>query len=146
MIRFNRKAKGFTLIEMLVVVVILGILASIVVPRVMGKPDEARITKAQQDIRGLETALNLYKLDNFGYPSTEQGLEALISRPNGQPAAPNWNSGGYIDRLSKDPWGRDYQFLSPGVHGDIDIYSLGKDGQLDGAGIDSDIGNWNSES
>lgn len=137
-----KKQQGFTLIEVMVVVVILGILAALVVPKIMSRPDEARITKAKQDLRALEAALKLYKLDNFVYPSTDQGLEALVSKPNGQPEAPNWKAGGYLDRLPKDPWGRPYLYLSPGTHGDIDLYSLGADGQPDGTDANADIGNW----
>jgi general secretion pathway protein G len=136
----HRRQVGFTLIEVMVVVVILGILAAIVVPRVMDRPDAARITKAQQDMRALESALNLYKLDNFIYPNTEQGLEALMSKPAGTPEPRNWKQ--YMDRLPKDPWGNDYQYLSPGTHGDIDIYSLGADSQPGGDGVKADIGNW----
>ncbi len=141
--QMRRANAGFTLIEVMVVIVILGILAAIVVPRVMDRPDTARITKAKQDIRTLESALNLYKLDNFNYPSTDQGLEALVRKPAGTPEPRNWKEGGYIDRLPKDPWGNDYQYLNPGVHGSIDIYSLGADGQEGGEGINADIGNWN---
>ena len=133
---------GFTLIEVLVVVVILAILAAIVVPRVIGRTDDAMIAKAKADVQGLGTALNLYKLDNFTYPSTDQGLDALVQKPSGSPEAANWRSGGYIDRLPKDPWSRDYQYVSPGSHGDFDVYSLGKDGQSGGDGLASDIGNW----
>ena len=136
---------GFTLIEVMVVVVILGILAAIVVPRIMDRPDEARIIKAKQDIRVLQSALDLYKLDNYRYPSTDQGLEALVQRPTTTPEPPRWKEGGYIDRLPKDPWGQPYQYLSQGQHGPVDIYSLGTDGQLSGAGTDADIGNWNLE-
>ncbi|UCC56336.1 MAG: type II secretion system major pseudopilin GspG [Gammaproteobacteria bacterium] len=132
------KQQGFTLIEVMVVVVILGILAAILVPRVMDRPDQARITKARQDIRALEAALNLYRLDNYIYPTTDQGLEALIEKP-ASPEPPNWKSGGYLDRLPEDPWKQPYQFLSPGSHGAIDIYSLGPDQQPS----DDDIGNWN---
>lgn len=140
-----RRTGGFTLIEVMVVVVILGILAAIVVPRVMDRPEAARITKAKQDIRAMESALNLYKLDNYRYPSTDQGLEALVEKPSGTPEARNWKSGGYLDRLPKDPWGNPYQYLNPGVHGEIDIYSLGADGRPGGDGADADIGNWNLE-
>ena len=133
---------GFTLIEVMVVVVILGILAAIIVPKVMDRPDAARIVKARQDIRAIESALNLYKLDNFHYPSTDQGLEALVEEPAGSPEARNWKPGGYLDRLPKDPWGADYQYLNPGIHGEIDIYSLGADSRPGGEGIDTDIGNW----
>ena len=139
----QRLQSGFTLIEVMVVVVILSILATIVVPRIMDRPDQARIVKAKQDIRSLEAALNLYRLDNFNYPTTEQGLEALVSPPTAPPEAPNWKEGGYLDRLPKDPWGNDYQYLSPGEHGAFDVYSLGADGQPGGEGTAADIGNWN---
>ena len=138
----RRSQGGFTLIEILVVLVILGILAAVVVPRVLDQPDKARVTKARQDIQALVTAMNLYRLDNFSYPSTQQGLQALISRPNGRPEAPNWKAGGYVDRLPQDPWGRDYLYLNPGAHGEIDIFSYGADGAPGGDGINSDIGNW----
>jgi general secretion pathway protein G len=131
------KQRGFTLIEVMVVVVILGILAAILVPKVMDRPDQARITKARQDIRALEAALNLYRLDNYVYPTTDQGLEALVEEPS-SPEPPNWKSGGYLDRLPMDPWKQPYQFLSPGSHGTFDIYSLGPDQQPS----DDDIGNW----
>lgn len=136
---------GFTLIEIMVVVVIIGILVAIVAPRVMDRPDTARIVKARQDIRVLESALNLYRLDNYVYPSTEQGLEALVSQPNGEPQARNWKQGGYVDRLPKDPWGGMYQYLNPGVHAEIDIFTLGADNRPGGEGINADIGNWNLE-
>jgi len=132
---------GFTLIEILVVVVILGILAAIVVPRVMERPAEARITRVKQDVQGITTALNLYKLDNFRYPSNEQGLQALTAKPSGQPEAPNWK-GPYLDRLPKDPWSNPYQYQQPGQHGEIDIYSYGSDGRPGGDGDAADIGNW----
>lgn len=134
------KEQGFTLIEVMVVVVILGILAAILVPKVMDRPEQARIAKARQDIRALEAALNLYKLDNFVYPTTDQGLEALVEEPS-SPEPPNWKSGGYVDRLPVDPWKQPYQYLSPGANGEIDIYSLGPDQQPS----DDDIGNWNLE-
>jgi general secretion pathway protein G len=133
----KRRNTGFTLIEVMVVVVILGILAAIVVPRIMDRPDEARITKARQDIRALEAALNLYRLDNYTYPTTDQGLEALTQKPVPEP--PRWKEGGYVDRLPMDPWQRPYQYLSPGSRGALDIYSMGPDGQ---PGTDDDIGNW----
>ncbi len=132
---------GFTLIEILVVVVILGILAAIVVPRVMERPGEARIVRVKQDLQGVTTALSMYKLDNHRYPSSEQGLQALVAKPSGTPEAPNWK-GPYLDRLPKDPWDHPYQFQQPGQHGDIDIYSYGADGRPGGDGEDADIGNW----
>lgn len=133
--------RGFTLIEILVVVVILGILAAIVVPRVMERPGEARVVRAKQDVTSVVTALNLYKLDNFSYPSNEQGLEALVTKPAGQPDAPNWK-GPYLDRVPKDPWGRPYQYQRPGQHGEIDVYSNGADGKPGGEGEAADVGNW----
>lgn len=135
--------RGFTLVEVLVVVVILGILAAVVVPRVMDQPDRAKVVKASTDIQALMTAMNMYRLDNNQYPSTEQGLQALVQQPGGQPEARNWKTGGYVDRLPRDPWGNEYQFLNPGVHAEIDVYSLGADGVLGGDGINADIGNWN---
>jgi len=139
--RMQRSA-GFSLIEILVVVVIIGILAAVVVPRVMDEPDRARVTKAAQDVQALVTALNMYKLDNYQYPSSEQGLEALINRPSGQPEAPNWKQGGYVDRLPNDPWGRPYQYLNPGLKGEIDVWSFGANGMPGGEGINAEIGNW----
>ncbi len=139
----SRRMGGFTLIEVMVVVVILGILAAIVVPRIMDRPDEARIAKARNDIRTLEQALNLYRLDNFRYPTTEQGLRALVERPTTSPEPRNWRAGGYLDRLPMDPWGNPYEYAHPGRHGEIDIYSLGADGRPGGDGADADIGNWN---
>lgn len=136
-------ARGFTLMELLVVVMILGILAAVVVVNVMDRPDEARVAKAKQDIRALMTALNMYKLDNYVYPSTEQGLEALVRRPSGRPEAPNWKQGGYIESLPKDPWGRDYLYLNPGSHAQVDVYTLGADGEPGGEGANAVIGNWN---
>jgi general secretion pathway protein G len=138
----RRRNQGFTLIEVLVVVVILSILATVVVLNVADAPDEGRMAKAQTDIRTLETALELYKLHNFVYPSTEQGLDALVSKPGGQPEAPNWKPGGYVKSKPKDPWGRDYVYLSPGSRGAFDLYTLGRDGQQGGEGPDADIGNW----
>ena len=134
--------QGFTLIEVLVVVVILGILASVVMINVVDEPDRAGVTKARTDVRTLETALEMYKLNNHHYPSTDQGLEALVNRPGGQPEAKNWKPGGYIKVLPRDYWGNDYIYLNPGIHGQIDIYSLGKDGQPGGDGFNADIGNW----
>ncbi|MET0961827.1 MAG: type II secretion system major pseudopilin GspG [Noviherbaspirillum sp.] len=134
--------RGFTLIEIMVVVVIMGILAALVVPKLMGRTDDARIMAARQDISTLMQSLKLYRLDNQRYPTTEQGLQALISKPTGGPAANGWKQGGYVDKLPKDPWGNPYQYLSPGIHGEIDIFSLGGDGQPGGAGNDADIGSW----
>ncbi|MEN8131506.1 MAG: type II secretion system major pseudopilin GspG [Pseudomonadota bacterium] len=131
--------------EVMVVVVILSILAAIVIPRIMDRPDQARIVKAKQDIRALESALNLYRLDNFTYPSTEQGLEALKEEPSIPPEPPNWKEGGYVDRLPKDPWGNEYQYLSPGENSAIDIYSLGADAQNGGEESNADITNWELE-
>ncbi len=131
--------RAFTLIEVMVVVVILSILAAIIVPKIMDRPEQARITKAKSDIRALQAALSIYKLDNFSYPSTDQGLEALTMKPTGRPEAKNWKAGGYIDRLPADPWGNDYLYLSPGSHGDIDIYSTGQNPHAE----DDNIGNWN---
>lgn len=133
------RLRGFTLIEIMVVVVILGILAAVVVPTIMSRPDEARIVKARQDIRALEAALNLYRLDNFAYPSTDQGLEALVQKPSGSPEPKRYREEGYIKQLPVDPWQNPYQYLNPGVHGAVDIYSLGPDMQPS----DDDIGNWN---
>ncbi|MGB5299798.1 MAG: type II secretion system major pseudopilin GspG [Thiogranum sp.] len=134
----NSRAAGFTLIEVMVVVVILGILAAVLVPKVMDRPDEARKVKASQDIRALEAALNLYKLDNYDYPTTDQGLEALVTQTGMPPEPANWKEGGYIDRLPLDPWQQPYQYLSPGAQGSIDIYSTGPDRQPS----EDDIGNW----
>lgn len=134
--------RGFTLIEIMVVVVIMGILAALVVPKLMGRTDDARIIAARQDIATLMQALKLYKLDNQRYPTTEQGLEALINKPTAGPAANGWKAGGYLDRLPKDPWGGPYQYLSPGLKGEIDVFSFGADNQAGGAGNDADIGSW----
>lgn len=143
-LRFARvgRSGGFTLIEILVVVVIIGILAAVVVPRFMDEPDKARQVKARQDIQAIVTALNMYRLDNQVYPSTNQGLRALIERPSGQPEPLSYKSGGYIERLPKDPWGRDYLYLNPGVHGDIDVWSNGANGQPGGDGANAEIGSW----
>jgi len=126
----------------MVVVVIIGILAALIVPRVMNKPDEARVVAAQQDIRSIVQALKLYRLDNMRYPTTEQGLAALVTAPTIPPLAPNWKPGGYLERLPKDPWGNAYQYLNPGIHGEIDVLSFGADGVAGGEGFDADIGSW----
>jgi len=135
----KRREAGFTLIEVMVVVVILGILAAVVVTKVADRPDEAKLVKVKQDILTLESALNLYKLDNDVYPTSEEGLEALVTKPSG---ARNWKQGGYIARLQNDPWNTPYQYLSPGENSQIDIYSFGADKQPGGDGINADIGNW----
>ena len=142
--RSTRDSRGFTLLEIMVVVVILGILAALVAPNVIRRIDDARVTKAKQDIRAYETALNLYRMDNFRYPTTEQGLEALVKQPT-DPNIKNWKQGGYIQNMRKDPWGNDYQYISPGSHGDYDLFTLGADGQPGGEGPDADLGNWDSD-
>jgi general secretion pathway protein G len=136
------KSRGFTLIEIMVVVVIMGILAALVVPKLMGRTDDARIAAARQDMATMMQALKLYRLDNHRYPTTEQGLQALVVKPASGPAADGWKSGGYVERLPKDPWGGDYQYLSPGIHGEVDVFSYGADLQSGGAGNDADIGSW----
>lgn len=133
--------RGFTLIEIMVVIVILGILAAIMAPNIIGRIDDAQIVKAKADIQAMETALTLYRLDNFSYPSTEQGLDALVNRP-ADPNIRNWKSGGYMRRLKNDPWGNSYLYLNPGNKGEFDIYTLGNDGQPGGEGKNADIGNW----
>ena len=137
----NLKQRGFTLIEIMVVVVILGILAAAVVPKIMSRPEQARIEKAKHDVGALESALNIYKLDNYQYPTTDQGLESLVTKPSGSPQPRNYKKGGYIKKLNNDPWGNEYLYLFPGTHTDLDLYSLGPDGQPS----DDDIGNWNIE-
>ncbi len=133
---------GFTLLEVMVVVVILGILAALVVPKIISRPDEARVIAAKQDIASLMQALKLYRLDNQRYPATEQGLQALTTRPTAAPLAPNWKAGGYVERLPRDPWGNPYQYLNPGIHGEIDVISFGADGAAGGEANDADIGSW----
>ena len=141
--RFNRKyGRGFTLIEIMVVVVILGILATLIVPKIMGRVDDARVIAAKQDIASIMQALKLYRLDNQRYPTTEQGLSALTQKPSTGPDAQAWKSGGYLEKLPKDPWGHPYLYLSPGLQGEVDVLSYGADGLPDGAGNDADIGSW----
>ena len=140
----NTRQCGFTLIEIMVVVIILGILAAIVAPNVIGRVDDAQIARVQQDLRGVENALKFYRLDNFAYPTNEQGLQALVTKPS-DPNIRNWKAGGYLDRLPKDPWGNEYQYLNPGQNGEIDIYTLGRDGRPGGEGIDADLGSWDLE-
>jgi general secretion pathway protein G len=138
-----RRQRGFTLLEVMVVVVILGILAALVVPKIISRPDEARVIAAKQDIASLMQALKLYRLDNQRYPTTEQGLQALLIKPATAPIPLNWKSGGYVERLPKDPWGNPYQYLNPGVRGEIDVFCYGADGAPGGEGNDADIGSWN---
>lgn len=134
------KQTGFTLIELMVVVVILAILAAIAVPMLMDRPDEARAVKAKQDISAISSALQLYRLDNFRYPTTDQGLEALVTKPTTEPVPRNWKP--YIERLPQDPWGREYLYLSPGQHGEFDVFTYGANGINGGEGADATIGNW----
>jgi general secretion pathway protein G len=138
-----RGPSGFTLLEVMVVIVILGILAALVVPNIISRPEEARVIAAKQDIASLLQALKLYRLDSLRYPSTEQGLQALVTKPTTTPLPSNWKPGGYIERLPKDPWGNPYQYLNPGVHGEIDVFSHGADGAPGGDGNNADIGSWN---
>jgi general secretion pathway protein G len=138
----RRFARGFTLIEIMVVVVIMGILAALVVPKLLSRTGESKVAAARVDISTVMQALKLYKLDNQRYPTTEQGLQALLSKPTSGPAANGWKSGGYLEKMPKDPWGNPYQYLSPGIKGEIDVFSLGADGQPGGAGDDADIGSW----
>jgi general secretion pathway protein G len=136
------RQRGFTLLEVMVVVVILGILAALVVPKIISRPDEARVIAAKQDIASLMQALRLYRLDNLRYPTTEQGLQALVAPPSAAPLPPNWKAGGYVERLPRDPWGNPYQYLNPGIRGEVDIFSFGADGAPGGEGNDADIGSW----
>lgn len=140
--REMKRQSGFTLIEIMVVVIILSILAVFVVPNVMQRPDDARILKARQDIQALEAALNLYRLDNFNYPTTDQGLQALVEEPTIQPIPRNWKQGGYVKKIETDPWGNPYRYLSPGEHGEFDLYSLGADNQPGGEGKNADLTSW----
>ena len=139
----KNSTRGFSLIEIMVVVVILGILASIVVPKIMGRPDEARVVKAKQDVLTIQNALDLYKLDNGLYPSTDQGLIALVEKPTSAPIPRDWKT--YLKSVPKDPWGRDYLYLNPGQHGEIDVFTLGASGQPGGTGINAEIGNWDAK-
>ena len=145
--RMRRASRGFTLIELMVVIVILGILAGLIIPRIMGRPDEARQTKARIMIEGIETAMKLYRLDNGFYPTTEQGLRALVEASTIQPVPRNWREGGYLEKgkVPKDPWGNDFVYLCPGTQGEFDLLSYGADGQPGGEGKNKDITNWSSE-
>jgi general secretion pathway protein G len=138
----KKRHSGFTLIEVMIVIVILGVLAALIVPKVMGRPDEARAAAARQDIFTIMQSLKLYKLDNRRYPTTEQGLAALVQKPSQAPVPQSWSAGGYLEKLPNDPWGQPYQYLNPGLHGEIDVMSFGADGQPGGQGPDADIGNW----
>ena len=138
----NRGDEGFSLLELMVVVVILSILALVIVPRVIDRPDQARAARAQTDIASISSAVKLFRLDNFRYPTTEQGLQALVTKPTSAPVPENWAKNGYMDRLPIDPWGREYQYLQPGVHGEFDIFTYGADGVAGGSGADADIGSW----
>ena len=145
MLKMSKEQRGFTLIEIMVVVVIIGVLGAIVVPQFMGRPDQAKVTAAKTDIQAIGTSLEMYRLDNAHYPSTLQGLEALSKRPAGTPAARNWNPQGYLKSVPVDPWGTPYQYLNSGVrsgNGSYDLYSFGADGVSGGEGLAADIGNW----
>ena len=138
-----KKNTGFTLIEVMIVVVILGILAAVVVPKILDRPDQAKMVAANSDIAVIMQQLKLYRIDNNAYPSTDQGLTALTVKPATNPLPPNWKTGGYLERLPNDPWGRPYLYLNPGIKGEIDIFSYGADGQPGGEGSNADIGSWN---
>jgi general secretion pathway protein G len=138
----TRSQLGFTLIEVMVVIAIIGIMATLIVPQIMSKPDEARVIAAKQDISSIIQALKLYRLDIGRYPTTEQGLSALITKPASEPIPQNWKPNGYVDRLPKDPWGFAYQYSNPGTRGEIDVFSLGADNKPGGTGFDADLGNW----
>ena len=136
------KQLGFTLIEVMVVIAIIGIMASLIVPKIMSKPDEARVIAAKQDISTLVQALKLYRLDIGRYPNSQQGLQSLVEKPVIEPVPQNWKTGGYLDRLPKDPWGNAYQYTNPGARSEIDVFSYGADNKPGGTGFDADLGNW----
>ena len=134
------RQRGFTLIELMVVLAIIGVLAALIVPNVLGRADDARVTAARTDVGNLMQALKLYKLDNMRYPSPEQGLQALVAKPVSEPVPANWKP--YLDKLPNDPWGRAYQYMNPGLKGEVDVLSLGADGKSGGEGHNADIGSW----
>ena len=138
--RRHGRMRGFTLIELMVVLVIIGVLAALIVPNVINRADDARVTAARTDVNNLMQALKLYKLDNLRYPTSEQGLQALVVKPSVGPAPLNWKP--YLDKLPNDPWGRPYQFMNPGLKGEVDVLSFGADGQAGGEGKNADIGSW----
>lgn len=141
----KRLSDGFTMIELIVVIAIIAILTTYAAGKFLGRTDDAKKTKLKHDIQTISNALNLYRVDNHAYPSTDQGLEALITMPSGEPEPTNWQAGGYLERLPKDPWDQPYYYLNPGEHGEIDIYSLGQDKRPGGEGMNADVGNWNLE-
>jgi len=140
MAKLRNSVRGFTLIEVLVVITIIGIMAVMIVPKIMNRPDEARVIAAKQGIAAIKQALRMYKMDNMRYPTTEQGLQALVTKPTIAPIPPNWK--GYLEFLPKDPWGNPYQYLQPGLHGEVDIVSFGADGVAGGEGNNADINSW----
>lgn len=142
--KYKRYETGFTLIEVMVVVVILAILAAIVVPRIMNRPDQAKIVKAREDVIAIGNAMDLYKLDNGFYPTTEQGIKALVTEPTTSPAPQNWERDGYLKHVPLDPWRHPYHYLNPGKHGSVDIFTYGANNQPQGTGINATIGNWNA--
>ena len=142
-IRPSKSVRGFTLIELMIAVVIIGILAAIIAPNVIGRLNDAKVSAAKQDVATLVQTLTMYKLDNSRFPSGDQGLKALVEKPAIAPLPNNWRTGGYLPRLPNDPWGNPYQFSNPGLRGDIDVYSFGADGKTGGEGEGADIGSWN---